>query len=54
LLEVQVTREIAKLQSKLGRLNPVENQEQYNRLFGDLMALEQQRHALRERGIGTL
>ncbi|HEY0543635.1 MAG TPA: DNA primase [Actinoallomurus sp.] len=54
LQEVQVTREIAKLQSKLGRLNPVENQEQYNRLFGDLMALEQQRHALRERGIGTL
>jgi DNA primase len=54
LQEVQVTREIAKLQSKLGRLNPVENQEQYNRLFGDLMALEQQRHALRERGIGNL
>jgi DNA primase len=54
LLEVQVTREIAKLQSKLGRLNPVENQETYNRMFGDLMALEQQRHALRERGIGTL
>jgi DNA primase len=54
LQEVQVTREIAKLQSKLGRLNPVEHQEQYNRLFGDLMALEQQRHALRERGIGNL
>jgi DNA primase len=54
LQEVQVTREIVKLQSKLGRLNPVEHQEQYNRLFGDLMALEQQRHALRERGIGNL
>ncbi len=54
LQEVQVTREITKLQSKLGRLNPVENQEEYNRLFGDLVALEQQRRALRERGIGTL
>jgi DNA primase len=54
LQEVQVTREITKLQSKLGRLNPVEHQEEYNRLFGDLVALEQQRRALRERGIGSL
>jgi DNA primase len=54
LQEVQVTREITKLQSKLGRLNPVEHQEEYNRLFGDLVALEQQRRTLRERGIGTL
>ncbi len=54
LLEVQVTREITTLQSKLGRLNPVENQEAYNRLFGDLVALEQQRRTLRERAIGTL
>jgi DNA primase len=54
LQEVQVTREITKLQSKLGRLNPVENQEDYNRLFGDLVALEQQRRTLRERAIGTL
>jgi DNA primase len=52
--EVQVTREIAKLQSKLGRLNPVSHGEEHRRLFGDLMALEQQRHALRERGIGSL
>ena len=54
LQEVQVTREVTKLQSKLGRLNPVENQEEYNRLFGDLVALEQQRRTLRERAIGTL
>jgi DNA primase len=54
LREVQVTREIAKLQSKLGRLNPVEHGEEHRRLFGDLMALEQQRHALREGTIGTL
>lgn len=54
LQEVQVTRVITKLQSKLGRLNPVENQEEYNRLFGDLVALEQERRTLRERGIGSL
>ena len=54
LQEVQVTREITKLQSKLGRLNPVEHQEEYNRLFGDLVALEQQRRTLRERAIGAL
>jgi DNA primase len=54
LQEVQVTRVITQLQSKLGRLNPVEHQEEYNRLFGDLVALEQQRRTLRERGIGSL
>jgi DNA primase len=54
LQEVQVTREITKIQSKLSRLNPVEHKEQYNRLFGDLVALEQQRRVLRERAIGTL
>jgi DNA primase len=42
------------LKSKLGRLNPVEHQDAYNRLFGDLVALEQQRRVLRERAIGTL
>ena len=52
--ELQLTREIAALKSKLGRLNPVENQEDYNRLFGDLVALEQQRRVLRERAIGSL
>ncbi|HEX6468720.1 MAG TPA: DNA primase [Streptosporangiaceae bacterium] len=52
--ELQLTREIAELKSKLGRLNPVEQQDDYYRLFGDLVALEQQRRVLRERGIGTL
>jgi DNA primase len=54
LQEVQVTRVITKLQSKLGRLNPVEHREEYNRLFGDLVALEQERRTLRERAIGSL
>jgi DNA primase len=52
--EVLITREITKLKSKLGRLNPVEHQEEYNRLFGDLIALEQQRRVLRERTIGDM
>ncbi len=52
--ELQLTREIAQLKSKLGRLNPVDHQEDYNRLFGDLVALEQQRRVLRERAIGSL
>jgi DNA primase len=52
--ERQLTRQIAQLKSKLGRLNPVENQEDYNRLFGDLVALEQERRVLRERAIGSM
>jgi len=49
--ERQLTREIAQVKSKLGRLNPVEHAEEYNKLFGDLVALEQRRRKLRERGI---
>ncbi|MFF0526653.1 DNA primase [Actinomadura nitritigenes] len=51
--ERQLTRMIADVKSKLQRLNPVEDPEQYNRLFGDLVALEQQRRVLRERGLGS-
>jgi DNA primase len=49
--ERQLTRAIAAVKSKLGRLNPAENPEEYNPLFGDLIALEQQRRMLRERGV---
>jgi DNA primase len=49
--ERQLTRAIAKLKSKLGRLNPVEHADEYNRQFGDLIALEQQRRMMRERGV---
>ncbi|MCD0451099.1 DNA primase [Actinocorallia sp. API 0066] len=49
-LELQLTREIAALKSKLGRLNPVSEAEEYNRLFGDLVALEQRRRGLRDGG----
>lgn len=51
--ERQLTRMIADAKSKLGRLNPVEAPDEYRRLFGDLVALEQQRRVLRERGLGS-
>ncbi|MFI0354760.1 DNA primase [Actinomadura sp. 9N407] len=53
ILERQLTRLITNAKSKLGRLNPVEQAEEYNRLFGDLVALEQQRRVMRERGLGS-
>jgi DNA primase len=52
--ELAATRRIADLKSKLQRLNPVEQVAEYNRLFGELVALEAHRRALRERAIGTL
>ena len=55
LLEVQAAnRRIAEVKSRLQRLNPVEQSADYNRLFGELVALEAHRRALRERAIGTL
>ncbi|WP_019631024.1 DNA primase [Actinomadura atramentaria] len=51
--ERQLTRQINDVKAKLGRLNPVEQADDYNRLFGDLVALEQQRRVLRERGLGA-
>ena len=52
--ELAVTRRIVEVKSRLQRLNPVERVEDYNRLFGRLVGLEQRRHALRERVIGGL
>lgn len=52
--ELSVTRSVTELKSRLQRLDPVEQQSQYNRLFGELVALEQQRRVLRERAIGAL
>jgi DNA primase len=52
--ELQITREVTGLKSKLARLNPVENDTEYRRLFGQMVALEQRKRVLRERGIGGL
>ena len=52
--ELAATRRITEVKSRLQRLNPVEQGADYNRLFGELVALEAHRRALRERAIGTL
>ncbi|MEV6984725.1 DNA primase [Sphaerisporangium sp. NPDC051017] len=53
LSEVAVTRALVQVKAKMERLNPVEQQQEYNRLFGELVALEQQRRVLRERAVGA-
>jgi DNA primase len=52
--ELATGRRIAEVKSRLQRLNPVEEIDDYNRMFGQLVALEQHRRHLRERAIGTL
>jgi len=52
--EMALTRQIQELKSRLQRVNPVEAAAEYNRLFGDLIVLEQRKKALRERGLGGL
>jgi len=54
LREVLVSRKIADLKSSLQRLNPVENQDQYNAAFADLVALETQKRGLHELSIASL
>jgi DNA primase len=51
--ELAVSRRIAEVKSRLQRLNPVETQGEYNRTFGDLVALEQRRKALVEKAAGA-
>jgi len=52
LQEVTAMRRIADLKSKLQRTNPVEHATEYNRMFGELVALEQHRRSLRELAVG--
>jgi DNA primase len=47
--DLAILRRIEQVKSRLQRTNPVEQQAGYNRMFGDLMALEQRHQALRER-----
>jgi DNA primase len=53
LQETLVAKQVAELKSRLQRLSPVEHEAEYRELFGDLVALEQYRKALREQGIGA-
>ena len=54
LRELTALRRIDEVKSRLQRMNPVEQTAGYNRLFGELVALEQHRRALRERAIGGM
>ncbi|HEY5015598.1 MAG TPA: DNA primase [Streptosporangiaceae bacterium] len=44
--ELALSRDIARVKSRLQRMNPVTEQAEYNRMFGDLVALEQRRKVL--------
>jgi DNA primase len=50
--ELAIGRQITAAKARLQRMNPVEEQGEYNRLFGDLMALEQRRQTLLKRLTG--
>lgn len=52
LSERTVGRHIVDLKSKLQRTNPVEETDDYNRMFGQLIALEAKRREIRERMLG--
>ena len=52
LQEITAMRRISDLKSRLQRTNPVEHATEYNRMFGELVALEQHRRTLREKAIG--
>ncbi|MDO9380662.1 MAG: DNA primase [Nocardioidaceae bacterium] len=49
--ELTTLRRIEGVKSRLQRTNPVDEATEYNRMFGELVALEAQRRALRERAI---
>jgi len=53
LQELTTLRRVNDLKSKLQRTNPVEHPTEYNRMFGELVALEQHRRTLREMAIGS-
>ena len=54
LREVAVSRTIADVKSTLQRLNPVENEAEYNAAFANLVALESTRRALHEASLGSI
>ena len=50
--ELAISREITSVKARLQRMNPVEEQAGYNRMFGDLVGLEKRRKALLDRAAG--
>ena len=53
LQELTANRRIAEVKSRLQRTNPVEHATEYNRMFGELVALEQHRRSLRDKIVGS-
>ncbi len=53
LQELTAQRRIADVKSRLQRTNPVEQTVEYNRMFGELTALEQHRRQLRDLALGA-
>jgi DNA primase len=53
LLELSTTRTIADLKSQLQRLEPETNSKDHDKMFQDLLELEEYRRALREKALGT-
>jgi DNA primase len=53
LLELTTARRIAEIKSRLQRTNPVEHADDFNKMFGELAALEAHRRALRDKLGGT-
>jgi DNA primase len=53
LRELTALRRIADLKSRLQRTNPVEEAAEYNKMFGELVALEQHRRDLREKALAS-
>lgn len=50
--EVALSRSIAEVKSTLQRLNPVENESEYNAIFTQLVEMESKRRSLRELALG--
>ncbi len=53
LQELTAQRRIADVKSRLQRTNPVDHATEYNRMFGELTALEQHRRQLRDLALGV-
>ncbi len=53
LQELTAQRRITEVKSRLQRTNPVEQTTEYNRMFGELTALEQHRRQLRDLALGA-
>ena len=54
LREVALSRDIAEIKSSLQRINPIDEADRYNEIFGALVAKEAQRRAQKELAIGDL